>query len=89
MIYRLIVDDKPGVLDRIAGLVRRMGKNISFLLVFEAEDAGKSMLIFKLAGGGLDKQVTSRVSELECVCTLDTVDDTITEHIISVARGAV
>ena len=89
MIYRLIVEDKPGVLDRIAGLVRRTGKNISFLLVFEAEGAGKSLLIFKLAGGGMDKQITNRIMELDCVCSLETEEDTITEHIIDVAEGKV
>ena len=87
MIYRLIVEDKPGVLDRIAGLVRRVGKNISFLLAFEAQEAGKSILIFKLAGGGIDSRITNRIAELECVCSLDITEDTITGHIISVAGG--
>jgi acetolactate synthase small subunit len=87
MIYRLIVDDKPGVLDRIAGLVRRIGKNISFLLVFEAKETGKSILIFKLAGGSVDGQLTRRISELDCVSSMDTTEDTITGHIISVAGG--
>jgi len=89
MIYRLIVEDKPGVLDRIAGLVRRNGKNISFLLVFETKEQGKSLLIFKLTGGGVDGQISSRIAGLDCVCSLDTTEDTITNHIKSVAGGEI
>lgn len=80
MIYKLMVDDKPGVLDRTVGLVRRHAKNISFLLVFNV-GGGQSLLIFKLVDGIVDDAISARIIELDDVRSLETVEDDITERV--------
>lgn len=82
MVYRLIVEDKPGVLDRIAGLVRRHAKNISFLMVFGMQEAGKSQLTFKLMDGAVDDAISLRILEISSVLSLEVVEDTITGEVM-------
>lgn len=86
MIYRMLVEDKAGVLDRIVGLIRRYSWNITFLLAFETEDQGSSLLIIKLKDGAVDDALTKRLSGLDCVHTIETVEDDITERIMKVGK---
>ena len=81
MLYRLIVDDTPGVLDRIVGLIRRHAKNISFLMVFTIEE-GRSLLVFKLVDGIIDGAISERLMEINCVHDLEVTEDNITEKVI-------
>lgn len=85
-VYRLLVEDKPGVLDRIVGLVRRHAKNISFLMVFGTLEEGKSLLTFKLVDGIVDDVISARIREISSVYSLEVVEDTITEQVIRLGR---
>lgn len=85
-IYRLMVEDQPGVLDRIAGLVRRHAQNISFLLVFESGEKGKSLLIFKLVNGIVDEALSRRITEIESVFSLEVEQDNISENVMKIVR---
>ena len=86
MVYRLIVDDQPGVLDRIVGLVRRHARNITFLMVFGMEEAGRSLLTFKLVDGMVDASLSERILEIESVHSLETVPDDITQRVMALGR---
>lgn len=85
-VYRLIVDDQPGVLDRIVGLVRRHARNITFLMVFATGEQGKSILTFKLMDGLVDEAISERIREIDSVHSLETVEDTITEKVMALGR---
>lgn len=79
-IYKLLVVDKLGVLDRIVGIIRRCGWNISFIIAFENEP-GKSMLIIKLDKGQIDDALTKRLQEIESIYSITIEDDHITKKI--------
>ena len=79
-IYKLYVADKLGVLDRIVGIIRRCGWNISVLFAFESEP-GKSVLIIKLADGQIDDALTRRLEEIESIYSISIEDDHITQKI--------
>ncbi len=79
-IYKLCVVDKLGVLDRIVGIIRRCGWNISVLLTFETEP-GKSVMIIKLDKGQIDNALTKRLQEIESIYSISIEDDTITRKI--------
>ncbi|HNX13527.1 MAG TPA: hypothetical protein PK854_07985 [Oscillospiraceae bacterium] len=79
-IYKLFVVDKLGVLDRIVGIIRRCGWNISVLITFEAEP-GKSVMIIKLDKGQIDDALTKRLEDIESIYSIAIEDDTITRKI--------
>ena len=79
-IYKLCVVDKLGVLDRIVGIIRRCGWNISVIFAFENEP-GKSMLIIKLNNGQIDDALTKRLEEIESIYSIAIEDDHITQKI--------
>lgn len=80
-IYKLCVVDKLGVLDRIVGIIRRCGWNISFIIAFENEP-GKSVVIIKLDKGQIDNALTKRLEEIESIYSISIEDDQITQKII-------
>ncbi len=80
-IYKLCVVDKLGVLDRIVGIIRRCGWNISVLLTFESEP-GKSVMIIKLADGKIDDALTRRLEDIESIYSIAIEDDTVTQKIM-------
>lgn len=86
-IYKLCVVDKLGVLDRIVGIIRRCGWNISFIIAFESEP-GKSMLIIRLANGQIDDALTRRLQEIESIYSIAIEDDTITQKIAELGSKA-
>ena len=79
-IYKLCVVDKLGVLDRIVGIIRRCGWNISVLFAYEIEP-GKSILIIKLDKGQIDDALTKRLQEIESIYSITIEDDTVTRKI--------
>ncbi len=80
-IYKLSVVDKLGVLDRIVGIIRRCGWNISVLLTFESEP-GKSVLIIKLDKGQIDDALTRRLEDIESIYSISIGDDDVTQKIM-------
>ncbi|MDL2300329.1 hypothetical protein LJC01_01645 [Clostridiaceae bacterium OttesenSCG-928-D20] len=48
-IYTLLVENKTGVLDRIVGLIRRYGWNISSIVAAETENPGFSIITIAVA----------------------------------------
>lgn len=80
-IYKLYVADKLGVLDRIVGIIRRCGWNISVLLTFESEP-GKSVLIIKLDKGQIDDALTRRLEDIESIYSISIGDDDVTQKIM-------
>ena len=50
-----LVEDRPGVLTRVASLFRRRGFNIDSLAVGPTEEAGISRMTFVVEGGGQDR----------------------------------
>jgi len=67
MLHTLValVEDKPGVLNRVASLIRRRGFNIVSLAVGKSELPGKSRMTFVVKGDqGTVDQVTSQLHKL-------------------------
>lgn len=79
-IYKLCVVDKLGVLDRIVGIIRRCGWNISVIFAFESEP-GKSVVIIKLDKGQIDDALTKRLEEIESIYSIAIQDDNVTRKI--------
>jgi acetolactate synthase-1/3 small subunit len=60
-----LVEDKPGVLNRVASLLRRRGFNIASLAVGKSELPGKSRMTFVVKGDqNVVDQVTSQLHKL-------------------------
>ena len=75
-----LVEDRPGVLARIAGLCRRRGLNIASLAVGRSEKPGLSRLTFVLEGP--PSVVSHCASQLErLVNVIDATDITNKNHI--------
>lgn len=60
-----LVEDRPGVLNRVASLFRRRGFNIDSLAVGTTEEAGISRMTFVVEGGeGIVEQVEKQLYKL-------------------------
>lgn len=60
-----LVEDKPGVLNRVASLFRRRGFNIESLAVGSTEEVGISRMTFVIEGGdGIVEQVEKQLYKL-------------------------
>ncbi len=71
--FSILVNDRPGVLTRIAGLFARRGFNISSITVGSAEEAGVSrMTIVSHGDEAMAMQVLTQVGKL--VDVLDVID---------------
>ena len=68
-----LVEDKPGVLARVAGLFRRRGFNIASLAVGQSEQPGLSRMVFVADGDQYTvDQATKQLDKLiEIVCVSD------------------
>ena len=68
-----LVEDKPGVLARVAGLFRRRGFNIASLAVGQSEQPGLSRMVFVVDGDQYTvDQATKQLDKLiEIVCVSD------------------
>jgi acetolactate synthase-1/3 small subunit len=71
-----LVEDKPGVLTRIAGLFRRRGFNISSLTVGKSESPGLSRMTFVVTGSPeIVVQATRQLDKLIDVHTVCDITD--------------
>ncbi len=71
-----LVQDKPGVLTRIAGLIRRRGFNIASLAVGQSEQPGLSRMTFMVDGDeDTVYQVTKQLDKLIDVVEVSDISD--------------
>jgi len=72
---RLIVEDRHGVLDRVTGLIRRNGLNISDISAGERGD-GTSHINLRIKDKGTDIHILGKaLAQLECVLSWEFCDD--------------
>lgn len=76
-----LVEDKPGVLNRVSGMFRRRGFNISSLAVGQSEQPGLSRMTFVV--GGDDNTVEQVTKQLYKLIDIVHVSDLSTEQIIA------
>lgn len=74
-IYSIFVDNKPGVLDRVVGLIRRYGWNILSLVAADADDRGHSIITMAVSCASEIRMPDSKIEELDFV------------HSVSIRRG--
>ena len=71
-----LVRDRPGVLNRVTGMIRRRSFNISSLAVGHAETIGLSRMTFVVEGDELTlEQVTKQLAKLIDVVKVSTLND--------------
>ncbi len=71
-----LVEDKPGVLNRIASMFRRRGFNIASLAVGHSEKIGYSRMTFVVEGDEFTiDQVTKQLNSLIDVITVSELED--------------
>ena len=80
--YVVLVDDKPGVLNRVASLVRRRGYNIESLTVAPTEDPSLSRMTIQTTGSDdVIEQITKHLNRLiEVVKVVDLTEGAYTER---------
>ena len=76
-----LVEDKPGVLTRVAGLFRRRGFNIQSLAVGRSEQAGLSRMTFVVNGNSTEGEQVRK--QLEKLINVVSVSDITEEAIVS------
>jgi len=76
-----LVEDKPGVLTRVAGLFRRRGFNIQSLAVGRSEQAGLSRMTFVVSGNSTEVEQVRK--QLEKLIIVVSVSDITEEAIVS------
>lgn len=90
-ILSLLVEDKPGLLTRVAGLFARRGFNISSLAVGPSEVEGLSRITVVVEVEGLPlEQITKQINKLVNVIKIVELDDTSSvqrEHMLIKVRA--
>ena len=76
-----LVEDKPGVLTRVASMFRRRGYNIASLAVGKSEQAGLSRMTFVVEGD--DDTVNQVTSQLDKLIDVIRVTDITTQDIVA------
>jgi len=66
-LYNILVINEKGVLDRIAGIMRRYGGNISSIMALETETPGKSLITVAIESAYVDELVEEKINALDCV----------------------
>jgi len=86
-VLSLVVEDRPGVLERVASQVRRRGFNIETLTVGPVADGRSRMTVTVDAGHAEVDQVAKQVDKLvEVIEVHDITDDPIVSRELVVAR---
>lgn len=89
--FRLMVDNKPGVLTRITSLIRREGWNILTLTVGETPNDDVSMATICLLGvSSAVDVVLSRCGRLDCVRSIEAItpeNSTVREMLLMTFEG--
>lgn len=76
----LLVQDRPGVLSRVAGLVRRRGYNIQSLTVGHSEQPGISRMTIVVEAEDVEQVVKQLYRLIEVIKVSDVTDDPIVER---------
>ena len=75
-----MVQDKPGVLNKLAGMVRRRGFNISSLTVAQSEQTDYSRMTFVVEGD--DSTITQVINQLYKIIEVVKVTDITKENVV-------
>jgi acetolactate synthase-1/3 small subunit len=75
-----LVQDKPGVLNKLAGMVRRRGFNISSLTVAQSEQTDYSRMTFVVEGD--DSTITQVINQLYKIIEVVKVTDITKENVV-------
>lgn len=70
-VYSILVDNRPGVLDRVVGLIRRYGWNILSLVAADADDQGHSVITMAVSCASEIRMPDSKLEELDFVLSLN------------------
>ncbi len=76
----LLVQDRPGVLSRVAGLVRRRGYNIESLAVGHSEQPGISRMTIVVESDHVEQVVKQLYRLIEVIKVSDVTDDPTVER---------
>ncbi|MCX7790225.1 MAG: acetolactate synthase small subunit [Chloroflexaceae bacterium] len=76
----LLVQDRPGVLSRVAGLVRRRGYNIQSLAVGHSEQPGISRMTIVVESEDVEQVVKQLYRLIEVIKVSDVTNDPIVER---------
>ena len=76
----LLVQDRPGVLSRVAGLVRRRGYNIESLAVGHSEQPGVSRMTIAVESDHVEQVVKQLYRLIEVIKVSDVTDDPTVER---------
>jgi acetolactate synthase-1/3 small subunit len=76
----LLVQDRPGVLSRVAGLVRRRGYNIESLAVGHSEQPGISRMTIAVESDHVEQVVKQLYRLIEVIKVSDVTDDPTVER---------
>ncbi|MGQ9926224.1 MAG: acetolactate synthase small subunit [Chloroflexaceae bacterium] len=76
----LLVQDRPGVLSRVAGLVRRRGYNIQSLAVGHSEQPGVSRMTIVVESEDVEQVVKQLYRLIEVIKVSDVTDDPTVER---------
>ncbi|MGI6028186.1 MAG: hypothetical protein ACOX81_02085 [Candidatus Heteroscillospira sp.] len=87
-VYTLLVENKPGCLDRIAGFTRRYGWNIISMVAAETPDKNITKITIALECNKFCELPDSGIEQLSFVLEMHVcTEDTHTFHEVLVARG--
>lgn len=75
-----LVQDRPGVLSRVAGLVRRRGYNIASLAVGHSEQPGISRMTIVVESGQVEQVVKQLYRLIEVIKVSDVTEDPTVER---------
>ncbi len=82
----LLVQDRPGVLSRVAGLVRRRGYNIQSLAVGHSEQPGISRMTIVVESDHVEQVVKQLYRLIEVIKVSDVTDDPTVEREMVVVK---
>ena len=71
-LFSLLLENRPGALDRITGLIRRCGWNIEEIIASKTRREGVTLMTISVMSKGMsDETFRRKFAELECVQSFD------------------
>jgi acetolactate synthase small subunit len=69
--YTLFVDNKPGILDRICGVIRRHGWNIKSMLITETDSPKVTRIAFDVEYSAFRELPDKKLAEMDFVRSVE------------------
>jgi acetolactate synthase small subunit len=89
LIYSMMLDNKQGVLDRIAGIVRRFGWNIMSVIASDTNEEDEKHLTLILESKGFVESPEEKIKAQDFIRSMTLCDEEhFTFHELLIARGA-